>query len=374
MGISFFQDSKNFIDETYTTDPLLSYKLFSYLPSNKVLVLAKYLNPILMTLLLVLFTTFVFYLNFLSEIDFCLLVILIGCNPQYFYAQNARLYGLSSRGLGLLLGTGILISLYFTTYIDIKFIILTIFLIYLAWITNLFLQQFLIVISLLMMIVFGEYLLFVSLVLSLVIFFIFKNDIALSFFKNRWYYFKIYKNILSERFILKYRYSIWRDWIYDFWIKKKYSSFPNWLSYVYNNSIFIVLFINPVIIVILIENFPKLVEFHTPNPFIKYCYYLSVSSILAFIIISFRSTRFLGEPERYIEMVIPFFTVLIFYNKNDFLVKYLPIIFILMCVFQILIFLKMKNELYPSENMDTIMKIVDVIKLMEGERNKSYIK
>jgi hypothetical protein len=359
----FFSKFENFIGNIHTTDPLLIYKIISYFPAKKRNYITLLLNPLIMTLMM-----FIWGIFFIKVTSFNVSIIitvfcLVAFTPQYYYAQNARLYGLSSRGLGLLIGLSTMISLYMATNISPYYWILALLFAYLSWISNLFVQQYLIIVSLLMLLIFHDYYFILLVISSLLLFFTLQNKIATQYFKNRWQYFLIYKNFLAKKFLLDYRFSIWRDWIYDFWRINNFKSASNWLSYIYNNSIFIVAVFNPNLIIVLITIINGKDVYIDENPLYSFSLKVSLCSLGAFIATSFRFSRFLGEPERYVEMAIPFMTIIsVFALKNHFnYLYYLLGYCIFLTVFQIFFFLRMRKKLYPEDDAATPINIAQSI-------------
>lgn len=358
----FFSRFPNFIDDLRPTDPQLMYKIISYLPSKYRNISSILLNPI--SLLFLIFS-FIFFLIFNTNLDhknIAVSVLLLSSTPQYFYAQNARLYGFSSRGLGLVIGFLVTISLYLTLNTHIYYFIFLIIFCYLSWLSNLFLQQYLFFLSLLLSLLFNINHLFFAEIVSIVLTIFFHYEYSISFFKSRLKYLIIYQKYLSKRFILNYRYSIYRDFIYDFWKKNNYKSISNWLSYLYNNSILIIIFLNPYISFSFFNFFDYQKNITYDNPLLNFSYQVIICSFLSFFITSFRSTRFLGEPERYIEMAIPWLVIFtIILVKNNIIIFFLLLYSFIISITQIYFFIKSRNKLYPKNDSDLVQIISSAI-------------
>ncbi len=359
----FFSKFENFIGDIHPTDPQLIYKLISYFPSKKRSLVTLLLNPFMMTLTLFFFGVFLITISDFDTITIIICLLLVAFTPQYYYGQNARLYGLSSRGLGLLIGLSVILSLYISIYVNPYYWIVALFFAYLSWLSNLFVQQYLIIVSLIMLILFGDYHLIFLLVISVILFFIIQNKTATEYFKSRWQYLLIYKNFLAEKFLLDYRFSIWRDWVYDFWKSNGFKSMSNRLSYIYNNPVLILLVFNPFFVIFLINFINGRELFLNDNFLYNYSLKISFCSLVAFIATSFRFSRFLGEPERYVEMSIPFMVLITIFvlNIHPSYIYYILGYCILLTVFQILIFLKMKKKLYPENDSSTPLNITQSI-------------
>jgi hypothetical protein len=109
--------------------------------------------------------------------------------------------------------------------------------------------------------------------------------------------------------LLNLRYSIWRDFIYDFWVKMS-KDFKEALTYIYYNPAVSVLFGVPFLSVIIIFSITAMIVGETGDYKAVHNFILViVAALIVFILTSFRKTRFLGEPERYIEFTIPLIAV-----------------------------------------------------------------
>jgi hypothetical protein len=144
---------------------------------------------------------------------------------------------------------------------------------------------------------------------------------------------KIYATHFAKRFILAYRPSIWRDFIYDFWKKigkEKWRAIP----YIQTNSL-VTLFWGFTIIPLGIYTSFKI---FMADPgislygFIASSILLQVLLITVFIMLltSFSITRFLGEPERYLEFAIPAAIFLFIKSYSSQFVYYLIFLYIIL--------------------------------------------
>ena len=339
---NFFSYYSNFLNKMPVVDPQFFFKLLSYLNKKQLNKTAYLLNPIVLTLLIVLcLLIFNKHLNSYYGLFF---IALVALTPQYFHQQNSRIYGLSVRGVGLILGLLFLFFYFSFEFYNFNFtyLIITLFIGYLVWGTNLFAQQALVFFSILYSIFFGNIFMLLIVLFSFVIFCIIHRNFAKVFVKTRIDYGKIYYSILSKKFLFPYRYSIWRDWVYDFWINKK-KSIKSRLSYVYTNSIFIVVFLNPLIMISIYSYYnPIVVENIYLNQLYLFSNKISFIGFVTFILISFRFSRFLGEPERYLEAVIPFSTfsslVFLINTYDNYSVELILLYFLIINIFQISFF------------------------------------
>ena len=109
----------------------------------------------------------------------------------------------------------------------------------------------------------------------------------LSYIRGQYNHKKIWIKHLAKIDLLKNRPSVYRDFIYDFYKKKNLKYFLT----------------NPIIEVL--TGFPLLLALAYVRPEIFKNNIIIFSAVACFIFTSFRVTRFLGEPQRYIEMALP---------------------------------------------------------------------
>ncbi len=226
----------------------------------------------------------------------------LALTPQFQHAYSARNYGLSSRPMGLLFFTLIGVSLAGKMGISQEWSKLMVLLAagYFIWGFNTFAVQSLIFMSVLMGLCFRDWrMLFIG-AASLLLFVVINRQYAVYYLKYTFLFMKAYASDLASVFVNKKRYSLWRDLIWDIWIKIRQNP-KSGLAYAYENSVLIVSFLNPFAIVALSSYF----LFLPTNAGVQDWEKLVLSGFCVFLLTTFRVTRFLGEPERYIEMISP---------------------------------------------------------------------
>jgi len=291
----------------------------------------------------------------------CVLTVL---TPYTYHAFSARNYGLSSRGIGLALFTvlGLVDVFIFSSnhgdYVMVGWVVV-VFLSFLIWCFNTFAQQIFIINGLIHL-CFGRAQLIISLIVGLILFIIVHRQYAVSYLYHTCRFIYNYATEVADRFILQRRPSIWGDWIKDIWVSFRGSKLKA-LSYIYSNSLFIMVFLMPAVLVsswLTIHSYKPNAEFSN----YQICGLYSMSGLIAGVMITFRRTRFLGEPERYLEAVVPFASIylanhLIESAVNDKIIVLLCIILGAVCVGQIFV-IKMQtphvekalNEIYEIES------------------------
>ena len=263
--------------------------------------------------------SFIFFVIFLSLIypelelttDFNMFILTSGLiyilTPFQFFSWNAKNVGLSARGFGVMLGHLFIycITLYLITN-DFSYLYFSLIFCYIILLSSQFSYQFILFFTLIASIIFLDVYIFFIPYLSALLFIMTFPNWSKVFFTRQKKYKWMYYSILSKKFGLKLRYSIWRDFIYDSYIVIRKKGFVRGVEYIYRNPI-IELFLGfPFIILFFLYVFSPIVNLNTPNNIITTIVFIS---LCVFIITSFRKTRFLGEPQRYIEFVFPIISI-----------------------------------------------------------------
>lgn len=256
---------------------------------------------------LISFNVFLFSLSshyFFSDYDYFILNFVYLTFPFSYSFWNAKNTGLSARGLGLLLGQIYVYGLYHYLLYDSEFTyIFLIAITFLVILSSMMAFQFIVLSAPLLSLTFYKAEVILIPIISYFIFFILFNKQAKKHFVGVLNYYKNYSNYYAEIFIFKYRPNIYRDFIMDFWTKFSDQKIKLVDKFKY-------IFLNPLIE--LIHGFPYLIILLF---FIKGDYGLIEIKIIGsvlflFFIITLNPFRFLGEPQRYIEFIIPIITII----------------------------------------------------------------
>jgi hypothetical protein len=113
-------------------------------------------------------------------------------------------------------------------------------------------------------------------------------------------YSKIYATILAPANLLRRRHGVWRDLVQDIWIRFARSRREG-LQYAYGNPVVVAVALNPLVFLS-----AYYVSAAPAAPFLGFCARIGVVALIVAFLTTFRATRFLGEPERYLELAIPF--------------------------------------------------------------------
>lgn len=308
--------------------PVYLHKFLSYFSINFSKNIASIIiNPLFNTLILIILYLFLNSLGF-TKVNSLIIVIFYSLIPQLHHSSNTRLLGLTARSIGLFYFICFTIFFYFYNLSDNKifYFLLLIFICILILGTSKFTQQSLFFIYSIYSIISNNYIFFLIFTISLLFFFLLHPKYSINYFIGLYNHYYVYATFLYKPALLSYRYSIWRDLFFDIWVKLKID-FKKGIYYIYHNSIIIILFLSPLFFVLIKSSILDS----------KFDFFLEIifSTTTVFILTTFRKTRFLGEPERYIEYVLPFLSI-IFYElySNNLLFSILLCFYIIVNIFQ----------------------------------------
>ena len=341
--------------------PLFLHWMIAVLGVNNIKFYEILLNPLMNSFVILTLAIVSLYEFDYISIKTC---ILLSLTPQFYHAFSARNFGISARSIGLLLFLLLCIfSFYYMQYGNYIFIILSIICAYLIWGTSTFALQTTIFTAFLHGSIFNNWTIVLVLIGGTIIFFGLHPKYAINYFWHTLRYTHTYSSKLAKIFILDRRKSIWLDFIYIF-IYKLISEPPKKsFQYIYENSIIIVLFLNISIPLFILFLFTYNISEKTPD-FIIYSLELTSIGIILFFLTTFRKTRFLGEPERYVEIITPFSVCIMAYylNANLYTSTFWLILsyYVAINLFQFFITKLIKKELNSRKN--TLKEISLVIK------------
>jgi hypothetical protein len=225
------------------------------------------------------------------------------------HVTNTRNYGLNTRGAGLLLFS-VLALFSYQAEADVHLTISLSGAAVAAWLiigTNIFAFQTALFFSVLMGILFGYVFMGLAILMGVGIFFCLHPTYAIHYFRYLISFWRLYSEVVADRFILMHRYSIWRDWVRDFWGRLRVHCISA-LFYIYGNPSVVVLVLSPMTLLSPLA-LVRCRATGAEGGFVVYSAQVCVVALAVFLITSFRRTRFLGEPERYVEMAAPFAVV-----------------------------------------------------------------
>jgi len=281
--------------------PLFMHVVLSYFSDKQIQIVAKHYNSTVNGIFVFLGGTISMFLIEDMQWELMLGICLsLALCPQFFHVFSARNFGLSSRPVGILL-VSVLVSLgyYYETSIESSWFVVSGVLVgYLIWGSNTFAQQTIILTGLFQGFIYSSWFLIFVFMISLATFIIFHNTYAISYIYRTTLFIYTYATQMAKLYILKERYSIWRDFIWDFYKNFDKNNLKISVKYVYRNPVIIIVFLNPFVLFSMLPESSIAAD----TSFIVYSMRFSFCCFLVFIITSLRFSRFLGEPERYVEM------------------------------------------------------------------------
>ena len=235
-------------------------------------------------------------------------LIIYQTTPFLYYIWNSKNSGLSARGFGLSIAHAYtyLVVLYICDPSYLMFGALCVCALT-ALMGSIFSFQFVLFTALPISFFCDHWELALLPPIGIVIFILIMPRVAMTYLRKQLDHKRIYYKYYAKVSILDYRFSIWRDLVYDIWIKK-FPSLKERGYYIYKNPLITLVIGFPVLTGYMVNIFINNNE--VMNRGVMALNSVVLGAFVVFIATSFRLTRFLGEPERYIEMVIPILSVI----------------------------------------------------------------
>ena len=248
-GHRFVLSHPNMIGEKHFSYPQLYHWVLSFLPSRTfdktynfvgISLFVMFLQVVLF--LLFCYTVYPFMPITIQLENFMLVSGLIFVITPFSYAiWNAKNIGISARGFGLLLGQ---IYLYFIMWYflfgNTLFLFIAFLIAFIIILSSQFTMQFVLFSAPLFAMIFGNVSFLLVPVVTLGMFFLLMPNIARNFVMGQVGHKTLYYKYLAEKFILNFRHSIWRDFVYDFWLKIR-NNYKSGILYIYNNPLMSIL-------------------------------------------------------------------------------------------------------------------------------------
>ncbi|WP_104722762.1 hypothetical protein [Helicobacter mesocricetorum] len=286
--------------------PQLYHWICSFFSDCFLLRKANWIGYVLMGLMIASFNGFIYLCMLYLGLEFNLLEIalanlLLVTLPIIYVIWNAKFMGLSARAFGLLLVYWYLFGLYFyLLFGGVELFLIVLLFVFFCLLGSQFAYQFVLFSSVFIAVVSSHYEILWLIPLSVVLLFVLNYSYALGFFTTQFHHKRNYAKFMIKDCHFKARFSIWRDFVYDFWIKRD-------KNYLLNNPVFEVL-IGAFAACVALVGYWWVAD--SSEVEVWNLYVLLSSSFFAFLVTSLRIARFLGEPQRYIEFGIPFATLL----------------------------------------------------------------
>lgn len=231
---------------------------------------------------------------------------LFALTPQFYHALSARNFGMSARGIGLVLLTCLLLAAWQVETAPSSPAAWALLALagWLVWAFSTFAHQALTILSVILLVTTGHWGPLAGAALGLCVFVAIHPTYGPGYLRHTLRFIRTYGRELAPIYILNKRFSIWRDLVFDIWSRIRADK-VNGLRYAYENSVLIVTGLNPLLLVACWA----FLFTGAREGFIGYAGAVALAGGIAMLGTSFRRTRFLGEPERYVEAVTPFAVV-----------------------------------------------------------------
>lgn len=358
----FITRYKNFIGNEYASYPQFFHWIFSFLPLKNPIRLNFIFRSVIFFLDVSFFLVFFYsgFLQFSSKLPlltvFLYAALLFIFTPFNFVRWNAGNAGFSPRSMGVLLGRiFVYLFLFHLHHSGWVYYAALVLIAYLIFISSQFAAQYVLFFCIIYGIAFLKIWILLIPFFGFGLFLLLHDKVAINYIKGQYRHKKIYATHFAKRFILKYRPGIWRDFVYDFWLKLKKEKLAA-VPYIQTNAV-VTLFwgftVVPMSLYFLInataihpqQNFWELLTSYT-------LFRVILVTLLIFILTSFSFTRFLGEPERYLEFATPAMIFLFMQSFSSAFVYYTIIYYVLASL--VLIFASKwydKNSTNAKNNM-----------------------
>ena len=308
-GFKYGVDKISGYNEENSTYPILFHYILARFFYNLAITKPNIIGNVINILSVIVFNFFLF--NFSGFIEFIFLLkanLVFLIFPFSYIYWNAKNMGLSARGFGLLIGQIFTYSLvlYIQDDSSLWLSIMSLFS-FASLLGSQFAFQYVILISISSSVLFGKLELLFPLIFSITSFRLLLPKFSKEFFRGQFNHKRNYALFLAPIYIFKIRPSIYRDFIYDFWIRlvKLKTQKVEALYYIYSNPILELIYGFPFLWVSLYYDFNN-----GYNEQLTIIDSIIKLSLVIFFIISLRPFRFLGEPQRYVEFVIPLISIL----------------------------------------------------------------
>lgn len=363
----FVMKLDNLINENIVSYPQLLHWALARLTDKTILQISKHLSLALQWIMNISFLSFLYALDYYNILKLplntkVLILLFFQFIPYSYSISNAKNRGLSARGLGLWFGQQFIyfITLYYFTD-NLYFIFIAGIFIFFVFISSQFATQFIVLFSVAFSAINLSFIYIIPLFSGGLLFFIIMPKYAKVSIKGQFNHKVIYSKYLADRFILKYRPSVWKDLlieplrhVYIIYIKEslstrdKFRRTNRFLSYLLDSSVFIFLFATPLIPISLYYG----INLSTgSNDQIFFITSIMLSSTIIFLSVTLKKLRFLGEAERYLEFVLPIasiFIVVFVPQKVQYILLSYNLLFVL------LYFIKYKRAKFAKYRLELI--------------------
>jgi hypothetical protein len=279
--------------------------------------------------------------------------------PFNFVKWNASNTGLSPRTLGVLLGrVFVYLFLLYTGNHSLLYYGLLIGVIFIIILTSQFAFQYVLFFCLIYAACALDILVGLAPLAGFLLFYMVNPRGCVLYLKCQYQHKKIYATHFARRFILQYRPSIWRDLVYDCWVrirKEKWAALP----YIQTNAIITFFWgftIMPLVLIIATKTFLAgnfaLTAYIADSPLLQ----VLLITFGIMILTSFARTRFLGEPERYLEFATPA-VIFLFIKSVGSNIVYIAIVYYLLASVALILVNKWHDKINEKAPGNRLLKL-----------------
>ena len=356
------------INETFLngihSKPVLHSFIISFFPESKWRIIGILLNFVFdfLTMVIMIFLLKSFFFNSDSS-KYIELSLLIFFSSPNLNPAIGRIQTPSPRTFGLFIFSAFVYCSYYLQISDgLNFLILC-FISILAIMSSLFAAQAIFFFSIIFSILISDPLIFLSVIFSYILPFFFnfkaKENILYSFHQKIWYFNSMHQNT-SAHYI-----NLFSGFLILFNLRSLLNINKNFII-----SIMHQIFKNNSLFVFIIYNLPLVLFFYFFNnnsinmdDNFLILFYITLSMIICFFITSIKYFRFLGQPQRYMEYALPFYSILVcwfFISINE--IELIYILILLNIIFSITIYFifvkrgNQKKELQNTTEFNSIIK------------------
>ena len=287
--------------------PLYLHAVFARLGERAMFWAERLLNPAMNVLHIALFAGLLALSpSTASGIDrFFPVLAAVACfafTPQFYHALSARNFGLSSRGIGLVALTVLFLCAWRVTNapVSVGGWLIGVAAAFAVWAFSTFAAQAMVILAVLLALIFGRYEPTLLALAGLFVFVAVHPRYALGYLRHTLAFIAAYRREMAPISILARRHSVWRDLVFD--IPRALVKGPvSGLRYGYENPVLIVVLLNPLTLAAVYASLAGELAPGLPS----FAGEVAIAGLAAMLATSFRATRFLGEPERYVEATAP---------------------------------------------------------------------
>ena len=359
-----YNTSESFLKGIHSKPVLYSFAI-SFFPESKWKIVGIFLNFIFdfltMAIMILLLKSFFFNSDSSKYIELSLLIFFSSPNLN---PALGRIQTTSPRTFGLFIFSAFVYCSYYLQINDVLNLIILCFISTLAIMSSLFAAQAIFFFSIIFSILISDPLIFLSVIFSYILPFFFdfkaKENILYSIQMKIWYFNSMHQNT-SAHYI-----NLFSGFLILFNLRSLLNINKSFIIAIFNQ-----IFKNNLLFVFLIYNLPLVLFFYffiNNNLIIMddnflILFNITLSMIICFFITSIKYFRFLGEPQRYMEYALPFYSILVcwfFISINQ--IELIYILILLNIIFSIVIyfiFVKhgiQKKELQSSSEFNSIIK------------------